>query len=137
MSNYKIRIKMKCICFCTHLQKENESAKRAQKKNEDAKKKRKKFFQTHIFKNEDAKQKQRRRFYENDVNLAVASTVSQSLSYNVTLLFTKLRIVCCTHISRGSLSITINISAVYNLQVFLLVVSSYRCFFFASSFFTF
>ena len=79
---------MKCICFCTHLR---ENAKNA-KKNQNAKKPKRKRTQktktqkkpkrifsrtkTHIFKNEDArKRKPRRKFLENDVNLAVASTV--------------------------------------------------------------
>ena len=56
VSYHKVRMKMKFICFCTHLR---ENAKKKTHKNKDAKK----------------KPKQRRKFLKNDVNLAVASTV--------------------------------------------------------------
>ena len=75
---------MKCICFCTHLKKPK-TQKKTQKnaKNQNAKKKHK-ISRTHILKNEDVyyqerrrkkKRKRRRKFYENDANLAVTSTV--------------------------------------------------------------
>ena len=62
---------MKFIWFCTHL---HENAK----KNEDAKKMQTKKNKDAYCKNEDAKKKNEgHKFLENDVNLAVASTVFQ------------------------------------------------------------
>ena len=66
-------------------ERKKKNAKKKKPKRKRTQKKPKRIFsktKKHIFKNEDAKKKpkRRRKFYENDVNLAVASTVYKYFS---------------------------------------------------------